>query len=70
MMAGVVRIDVTPIGIATVFIGQTNDHVEVNRLWRLYRAIRPQIQELERAAQREAMNICRDEGEETDGYRQ
>ena len=65
-MAGVVRIDVTPIGVANVFIGQTNDHVEVNRLWRLYRAIRPQIQELERAAQREAMSIIHNEEGITD----
>ncbi len=69
MMAGVVRIDVTPIGVANVFIGQTNDPVEVNRLWRLYRAIRPQIQELERAAQRVALNMSRDEGEITDDFK-
>lgn len=60
-MAGVVRIDVTPIGVANVFIGQTNDQKEVSRLWRLYQAIRPQIKQLEQAAQREALNICQEE---------
>lgn len=51
------RIEVSTTGDAEVLIGQPPDEDEAAQIWGLYRALRPQIRELEKAARREAQRL-------------
>ncbi len=59
-MAAVIRIEIYPPGVTHVAIAQPKDDGAADRLWRLYRALRPQIAALERAAHRKGPSVGRD----------
>ena len=48
-----IRIEIYPPGLTHVAIAQPRGDAAANRLWGLYRALRPQIAALEQAARRE-----------------
>ena len=52
-MAAAIRIEIYPLGFTHVAIAQPKDEAAADRLWALYRSLRPEIAALERAARRE-----------------
>jgi hypothetical protein len=56
-MAASIRIEIYPLGFTRVFIAQPSEDEKSILLWQLYRALRPQIRELEQAARREGLRI-------------
>jgi hypothetical protein len=60
-MAASIRIEIHPLGFTRVFIAQPGEDERSVLLWHLYTALRPQIQELERAAMREGPRIISQE---------
>ena len=52
-MAAAIRIEIYPLGFTHVAIAQPRDEAAADRLWTLYRSLRPQIAALEQAARRE-----------------
>jgi len=51
-VVGVIRINIYPLGYTHVALGQPKSSEAADRLWRLYRVLRPEIEALERAALR------------------
>jgi hypothetical protein len=58
-----IRIEIYPPGLTHVAIAQPRGDAAANRLWGLYRALRPQIAALEQAARREAARPAADDTE-------
>jgi hypothetical protein len=57
-VAGVIRINIYPLGLTNVALGQPKDEGESERLWKLYRTLRPQIEALKEAARREGPRVA------------
>jgi len=56
-VAGVIRINIYPLGFTHVALGQPRSEAAAERLWRLFRALRPEIEALEKAARREGPRV-------------
>ncbi len=56
-MAAAIRIEILPLGFTHVAIAQPQDAGAADRLWRLYRVLRPEIIALEQAARREGPRV-------------
>ena len=52
-MTAAIRIEIFPLGFMHVAVQQPRDENEAERVWQLYRALRPQIIALEQAARGE-----------------
>ena len=53
-MLGTIRIEIYPLGLTRVSLAQPRNAEAAERLWGLYRALRPEIDALEVAARRAA----------------
>lgn len=56
-MAGTIRIVISSLGATRVALGQPRTEDGAERLWRLFRALRPEIEALEEAAKREGPRV-------------
>jgi len=63
-MIGTIRIEVNPLGFTQVYLSQPHSEAGANRLWKLYCALRPEIQELIKRAKEEAPYILADDDRE------
>jgi len=52
-MGGAICIEIRPLGFVDISLTQPKDEATAERLWRLYRSLRPQIATLKQAARRE-----------------
>jgi len=57
-VAGSIRIEITAGGFTHVALGQPRGEDAAERLWRLFRALRPEIEALEKAARREGPRVA------------
>ena len=57
-MAGSIRIEITAGGYTHVALGQPRSDEAAERLWDLYRALRPETEALEKAARREGPRVA------------
>jgi hypothetical protein len=56
-VAGVIHIEIRPLGFCHVALAQPGNERAADRLWQLYRALRPEITALELAARREGVRV-------------
>jgi hypothetical protein len=57
-MTGVIRIEISLLGYIRVYLAQPGKDKDADNLWRLYCALRPQIQDLEKAARRAGLSVA------------
>jgi hypothetical protein len=68
-MSGIIHIEVNPLGFTQVYLIQPNAEAETNRLWKLYCALRPEIQALIGRAKEEAPYLLTDGETEKEALR-
>jgi hypothetical protein len=51
-MSGHIRIEIQPAGETRVFIGQPREDEDADVVWRLYRVLKPEIDDLKKAARK------------------